>query len=109
MTSMPASRNALHMTSAPLSWPSSPSLLTRTRIGFFCCCCADITFGDWLFHLKYLFNTGMANKQQCVVHLHARRSRLLLLRSSPFPVKTKSSYRSSFEKDVNNASFLSAV
>ena len=30
MTSMPASRNALHRTSAPRSWPSRPSLATST-------------------------------------------------------------------------------
>src|SRR6185312_3401179 len=33
MTSMPASRRARAMTFAPRSWPSSPGLATRTRIG----------------------------------------------------------------------------
>src|SRR5581483_9574754 len=33
MTSMPASRSARATTLAPRSWPSSPGLATRTRIG----------------------------------------------------------------------------
>src|SRR6185312_7278031 len=33
MTSIPASRRAVAMTLAPRSWPSSPTLATRTRMG----------------------------------------------------------------------------